>query len=792
MATAGGIRAGRAFVEIGADDSLLARGLRRTEARLRAFGAAIQGIGQKFVALGATAALPFVAGAKSFLDFESAMAKVRAVTQASDEDFKRLSDKAEELGRVTEFSATAAANAFSNFAESGLSIEEMLIAIRPALDLASTGSIEVAAAADIAAKAMRGMGLQATQLTDLVDVLAKSFITGGGPIEGIGEALKFVGPVARTAGISFKEIIAAIRLLSRAGIAGELAGTTLRGALLSLSNPSKEAAQELSRLGISVKDDKGNLRSLTDIITQLDKALAGAGSADKLSSLGKIFPARAAAGIASLVEQGGGALGAATQELAQSGGTASRVAAVRLNTLKGAVTILTSSIDLLASSIGAALNPQLRSLFDILTGTVNGLAKLVKENQGFVVSLAKGVATVIAVGSALFALGGIVKVVATTLGILGAAVRAVNVAVGVLTATVNLGTALTALISPAGLLTAALIGLGIWLAKTGNAGSVLAPLGDAFRSLKDDAVASFAGITNALKAGDVELAGQIFWQTLKVEWLKGTQFLRQVWANFGTQFMDTWDTATSGLAVTMTNVWATIQKGFIVATESLGLIWGKFIDDLKKSVIEWAGFFLHYLERTNVFAKDNSDKIKKIYEDEAKAKEKIDQEASQRISGAKAKIQGVETARQEAVTGITQEQNIRAENRHKAANEGVASGAAELQQAQDSLSKLLKQQPGGLAPEGVGAIAEATAGAAEAAAAQPAKISPQGLDQSIERITGKVTTAGTFNAAAIAGLGAGNTVTDAVKETTKEQKKTNEKMDKLIGNTKPGALVFGV
>ena len=84
--------------------------------------------------------------------------------------------------------------------------------------------------------------------------------------------------MAKTAGVSLEEVTAAIQLLSNAGIQGEMAGTTLRGMLLSLTSPSSEAQKELDRLGVGVLDSAGNVRSLAEIIGDLENALAGVGS----------------------------------------------------------------------------------------------------------------------------------------------------------------------------------------------------------------------------------------------------------------------------------------------------------------------------------------------------------------------------------------------------------------------------------------------------------------------------------------------------------------------------------
>lgn len=66
MADSGAIRAGRAFVELFADDSALARGLRGAQAKLRAFGQSVTKIGGVFAGLGAAVAVPLFAAAKAF------------------------------------------------------------------------------------------------------------------------------------------------------------------------------------------------------------------------------------------------------------------------------------------------------------------------------------------------------------------------------------------------------------------------------------------------------------------------------------------------------------------------------------------------------------------------------------------------------------------------------------------------------------------------------------------------------------------------------------------------------
>ncbi len=64
MASARGVRAGAAFVELYANDNKLVRGLRRAQRRLRAFSASVRDVGMRMARMDALFALPFVAGVK--------------------------------------------------------------------------------------------------------------------------------------------------------------------------------------------------------------------------------------------------------------------------------------------------------------------------------------------------------------------------------------------------------------------------------------------------------------------------------------------------------------------------------------------------------------------------------------------------------------------------------------------------------------------------------------------------------------------------------------------------------
>jgi hypothetical protein len=98
MATPQGIRAGRAFVELFADDSQLVRGLKSAERRLKAFGAGVRSIGVQLFALGAGVAAPLAAATNVFADMGDKLAKMSVRTGISVEALSELGYAAEQSG----------------------------------------------------------------------------------------------------------------------------------------------------------------------------------------------------------------------------------------------------------------------------------------------------------------------------------------------------------------------------------------------------------------------------------------------------------------------------------------------------------------------------------------------------------------------------------------------------------------------------------------------------------------------------------------------------------------------
>ena len=101
MAGAKGIRAGRAFVELFADNRQLVRGLRMASKKLKAFGDGVRNLGLKTAAMGAAVLAPLAGAAKYFSSYGDQVAKMAKRTGLSTETLSELRFVASQTG--TEF-----------------------------------------------------------------------------------------------------------------------------------------------------------------------------------------------------------------------------------------------------------------------------------------------------------------------------------------------------------------------------------------------------------------------------------------------------------------------------------------------------------------------------------------------------------------------------------------------------------------------------------------------------------------------------------------------------------------
>lgn len=364
-------------------------------------------IGNTALIAGGTIAAGIGLGVKSFVDFDSAMSNVRAALPDAGAEMGKLRQHAIDLGKDTQYSSAEAAQGITELAKAGVSAGDILGGgLKGALSLAAAGEIAVADAAEVAATAVQQFGLKGKDVAHVADLYAAAAGKAQGGVLDIANAMKYVGPVAHSMGISIEEATGTIALFASKGIIGEQAGTSFRSMLMSLTAPSKVAAGALEEYGIQVYDGQGKMKSMAEIAEILHVRLGGLDEATRNQALGQIFGNESMAAAIKLMEGGGAAVSSWTAKVNDTGFAAEQ-AALKTDNLRGDFERFTGALDAVAVQNGGGVNDFLRELTQGAEGAVEWFGRLPGPIQQGVLGLTA------LTGAGLLAVGAVSKVVTT-------------------------------------------------------------------------------------------------------------------------------------------------------------------------------------------------------------------------------------------------------------------------------------------------------------------------------------------------------------------------------------------
>lgn len=331
--------------------------------------------------LGLTTAAVKVGG-----DFEEQMSRVKAISGATGEAFEELRDQAIDLGAKTAFSAKESADGMENLASAGFDAQEIMAAMPGLLDLAAVSGGDVALASENAATALRGFGLEADQSGHIADVFARAAADTNAEVADMGEAMKYIAPVANAMGLSIEETAAAIGIMSDAGVKGSQAGTTLRGALSRIAKPTKAMRETMDELGVSFYDSEGNMISLQDQISLLSESFDGLTQEQKNQALVTLYGQESLSGMMALIDKGPDSLGALTESLEQSDGAADEMARTMQDNMNSSIEQMLGAFESAAIVIQDILAPAISAIADYIGGLAEKFVSAPKWMQTAIIT----------------------------------------------------------------------------------------------------------------------------------------------------------------------------------------------------------------------------------------------------------------------------------------------------------------------------------------------------------------------------------------------------------------------
>lgn len=438
------VNAGTVAAVLSLDVSNFSDGINSAKAMMRTFKSDATSVSQKMDAVGknitgwgksltytvtAAAMAAATLATRTYANFEDAMLQVKAISGAAEEEYVALTEAAKEAGASTRFTAAEAANALNYMAMAGWKTQDMLNGMDGILNLAAASGSDLATTSDIVTDALTAMGYAASDAGRLADVMAAASANANTNVALMGYTFKYAASIAGTLGYSMEDLAVATGLMGSASIKGEMAGTQLRAGMLRMIDPTDEVAAVMEKYGLSITNADGTMKSLMEVMQMYRERLGGLAQAEKAQAAAALFGMEASSGWLAIIDASQESFDKLTQAIYNSEGAAASIAGIKESGLAGSTRALKSAAEGLMIEFGENLAPIFQEVADMLTDITRGFTRLDESTQTAILraaAIAAAVGPVLIVGGKLISM---LTAIATPAGAATAALVALTAAV---------------------------------------------------------------------------------------------------------------------------------------------------------------------------------------------------------------------------------------------------------------------------------------------------------------------------------------------------------------------------
>ena len=333
---------------------------------------------------------------KKAAEFEAQMSTVKAISNASADDMKRLSEEAKHMGATTKFTAVEAGKALEYMAMAGWKTDQMLGGLPGIMNLAAASGEDLGQVSDIVTDALTAFNMTADQSGRFADVLAQASSNANTNVSMMGATFQKVAPVAGALGYSVEDMSLGIGLMANASIKAEVAGTSLKTALANMAKPTKQMQAYMDKYGISLTNADGSMKTFREVIDNLRSSLGGLSESEQVAAATAIFGKESFAGMLAIVNASDADFKKLSDSVNNAAGAAERMAQIKLDNFEGKVTLLKSAFEGLQIALGDALLPTFTQGAEKAAELISKLTEFINANPELVRTIVKVTAGLLA------------------------------------------------------------------------------------------------------------------------------------------------------------------------------------------------------------------------------------------------------------------------------------------------------------------------------------------------------------------------------------------------------------
>lgn len=371
--------------------------------KVSTFGTHITNASQKLSSVGSTmtrsVTTPIVAGMglaiKSAMSFGDEINSIgplltngAAVTGKFKTQLDQMGNASKRWAQQYGISTNSINKGMADLVRAGYSANQTMKMMPAILDASRASGEDFNTVMDVVTSTMTQFGVKASRTTSVTDAMTYAANATKSGFADMGEAMKYTGQSAHAAGINLNTTVAAIGLLSNAGLQGSTAGTAFNMMLQKLTAGSMKAGSPMKKLGINIDAFKKGTIGLPEVINEVTKATAGMNKGQKVAAVTAAFGERGGRAMLALMNAGSKQLTDLTAKTGQAAGATKKVSDMMGTTAKAQFDRFKASVQVLGIEVGNNLIPAITPLVGKATEMVKAFGEMDKGTQQSIIKFA--------------------------------------------------------------------------------------------------------------------------------------------------------------------------------------------------------------------------------------------------------------------------------------------------------------------------------------------------------------------------------------------------------------------
>lgn len=333
----------------------------------------------------------------AYKDFDDSLRKTSSKLNLSDVEMKSLASSTKKVALEFNTTGKAVSDAQEYLALAGYTLKEIQAASPTVIAAQRATGESMQLVSDIATDTASSYGYMANELNFVTDRMVYTTTAFNTNFAQLGEAMKYVAPVAKNAGLEFADLNAYIGVLANNGIKGSQAGTALRMMFKSIKSPTGQAEKALKRYNIQLYDSQGKFKGTSTVLSQMEKKMGTMTEKQKAFFMQQVFGTEAMSAMNIIFNEGIDKIVAYGDAIDKANGKTSQMAKYMEAGIGGMLRSLDSQKDAIKLTLGEAFEPVAYEFVRILRDGAKDFNEVLENSEGLnnIIRVAMGLAEVI-------------------------------------------------------------------------------------------------------------------------------------------------------------------------------------------------------------------------------------------------------------------------------------------------------------------------------------------------------------------------------------------------------------